>query len=332
MKLPHFKKKYIAGALAAGLIMGAGGLAAAYFGVAGSGTGAAKTGHATDVTIQSVGPGYDSTISPSTPDPYSASQCLGCGYALGELGDVATLTMPVAPWAQLISVTVPLVNFGSTTSETVTLYLYTGPNGTYTFTRHFTVAPGTSPTQKVTNVTFTFATQGVFVDPTFKYGISLSAPTVGINVALVKNSTQVSIGSSPTASPYTKKSGTFKQTTVLAPWTNYIPAAEFNIVGGDVGPLYPGAPATPVVYAVTNHGVTGAHLATVDTAFGTMPAHCTLAWFTIYGTQPHTVNRTFAPGLTVVTNTGTTIAMLTSGTTQSSCASTAVPLTFTGAP
>ena len=38
MKLLNFKKKYVAGALAAGLIMGAGGIAAAFFTAAGSGS------------------------------------------------------------------------------------------------------------------------------------------------------------------------------------------------------------------------------------------------------------------------------------------------------
>ena len=51
MKLPSFKKKYVAGALAAGLIMGAAGLAAAYFTATGNGTGKVQVGHATPFTV-----------------------------------------------------------------------------------------------------------------------------------------------------------------------------------------------------------------------------------------------------------------------------------------
>lgn len=51
MKLPHFNKKYVAGAAAAGLAMGAGGFAAAYFTATGTGTGHASVGHATPFTL-----------------------------------------------------------------------------------------------------------------------------------------------------------------------------------------------------------------------------------------------------------------------------------------
>ena len=51
MKLPHFKKRYVAGALAAGLIMGAAGIAAAYFSATGTGTGKVNVGTATPFTV-----------------------------------------------------------------------------------------------------------------------------------------------------------------------------------------------------------------------------------------------------------------------------------------
>ena len=51
MKLPLFKKKYVAGALAAGLIMGAAGIAAAYFTATGTGTGKVSVGSATPFTV-----------------------------------------------------------------------------------------------------------------------------------------------------------------------------------------------------------------------------------------------------------------------------------------
>ncbi len=337
MKLPSFRKKYVAGALAAGLVMGAAGIAAAYFGVTGSGTATAKTGQATNVTIKPVGAGYDSILSPSSPDPYSASQCLTCGYTLGEIGGKVTLTIPPGAtypqtFAQLTSVTVPLVNFTHTvSSETVTLHLTTGPNGSYTFTKTAPIAPGTSATQVVTTVTFTFATQGVFVNKTFVYGVSLSNGNAGVNVALSKAPVDVSVGESVTKQPWTKKSGTFKKTTLLAPWTTYIPAARFGTVGGKIGALFPGNPASPVEYAVTNPGVTGAHLTTVSVALGTLPGTCAThtTWFQVYG-SPHTVDRTYPPGLTVVANPGITIAMLTQPVTQDACAGMEIPLNFSG--
>ena len=51
VRLPNFKKKYVAGALAVGLIMGAGGIAAAYFTATATGTGNVRVGAATPFTV-----------------------------------------------------------------------------------------------------------------------------------------------------------------------------------------------------------------------------------------------------------------------------------------
>ncbi|MGH9920839.1 MAG: hypothetical protein ACRD6W_18465, partial [Nitrososphaerales archaeon] len=52
VRLPHLgKKKYIAGALAAGMIMAGGGIAFAYFGASGTGTGTASTSTPTNVIV-----------------------------------------------------------------------------------------------------------------------------------------------------------------------------------------------------------------------------------------------------------------------------------------
>ena len=51
MKHLNFKRKYVAGALAAGLIMGAGGIAAAYFTATGTGTGKVSVGAATPFSV-----------------------------------------------------------------------------------------------------------------------------------------------------------------------------------------------------------------------------------------------------------------------------------------
>ena len=59
MKRLNFKKKYVAGALAAGLIMGAGGIAAAYFTATATGTGKLQVGSATPFTVTQNGvPAY----------------------------------------------------------------------------------------------------------------------------------------------------------------------------------------------------------------------------------------------------------------------------------
>ena len=59
MKIPKFRRKYVAGALAAGLIMGAGGIAAAYFTATATGTGKLQVGSATPFTVTQNGvPAY----------------------------------------------------------------------------------------------------------------------------------------------------------------------------------------------------------------------------------------------------------------------------------
>jgi hypothetical protein len=51
MRVPRFKKKFIAIVVASGLVLGAGGIAAAYFTASGSGTGSATVGRPTAFTI-----------------------------------------------------------------------------------------------------------------------------------------------------------------------------------------------------------------------------------------------------------------------------------------
>ena len=362
MKLPKFRRKYVAGALAVGLIMGAGGIAAAYFGVTGSGTGSARAGTAANVKIRSVGAGYNSII-PSTGNPYKGSQCFTCA-SVSELGDKVTLANSTL-FTQVSSVTVALVNFGAGTTGTVTLNLQTGlPNGNFTTTKKFPFAEGSATTQVVTNVTFTFATTPVFVYQQFVYGVSVAnAPTV--NIALVDPVYDQTVGTSTFGQLWVKASNTGSGlgipscadipsptytkfvaintacTTSTFAWgtlaqaTNTgnidLPAVTFNVVGGLVGPLYPGAPASHVDFAVTNPGPSAAHLTTVTTTLGTLTGTCAAhtTWFHIYGPTSH-VNRTFPSGTTIVTNSGTTIAMLTSGTTQDACKTATIPLTFAG--
>lgn len=368
MRLPHFKKKFIAGAVAAGLVMGAAGLAAAYFGVTGSGNGTANTGHANNVKIESVGAGYTSIIPvASGQDPYVEDQCFACA-GITELGDQVHLTG--SGFQQLTSISIAFRNWGGTAISTlpVTVSFTNGPAGPFSVTRNVDLPAAlvANTTPSLTVATLTIAATGLFVTSQFVYGISYLATGTasGLNIALSNETNDVAVGSDTTLGYIWVKSsehnpGTEFPACVTIPTATLntfvkvhdacgaareylaygttnptthgnIPAVSFNVVGGAAGPLYPGAPASPVEYAVTNPGPSAAHLTTVSTAFGTLPTGCAGTWFAIYGTQPHTVDRTFPPGLTVVTNTGTTIAMLTKPVTQDSCKNMAIPLTFTG--
>lgn len=113
MRIPKFKKKFIAGALAAGLVMGAGGIAAAYLATTGSGTGTATVGTPTTVSVKSIsastwGPGTAKKVAFSVTNPnsytvhlatkatISAHSITGCTTATA---DSATVTVTTATTA-----------------------------------------------------------------------------------------------------------------------------------------------------------------------------------------------------------------------------------------
>lgn len=341
VKLPHFKKKYIAGALAAGLIMGAAGLAAAYFSASGSGTGAAKVGSASALRIRQVGAGYNSLLDLTSPDTYTASQCLYPCTVKKEIGDTVTLVAATTKYTNLYghvtSVTVALVNFGASKAVTVTLTLYSSPNvASYTFTKSATITAGSPTNQVVTNVTFTLAATEVFVEKTFQYGISLANST-GVNVALAHYPDELTVGSSPAntvwAVKYTQTNHTFGPFEATASaTTGFIPAVQINVVNGVVPPLYPGAPAQSVQYAITNPNPGKIHVNSITTAIKvsgstiTGAPSCLSAWFTL-NNNPFGYNATVAPGTKIVSNGTTTIQMNTGGT-QNACVGKSVPLTF----
>ena len=64
MRLPRFKKKYLAIAAAVGVTMGAAGIAMAYFSTTGSGTGTAKVGSVAHWSVTKTGLEYQTTIAP----------------------------------------------------------------------------------------------------------------------------------------------------------------------------------------------------------------------------------------------------------------------------
>ena len=66
MRLPKWKKKFLTIVLTTGVALGAGGIAAAYIGATGSGTGSAKVGSAKDFKVALYG-GTSTTFTPGSP-------------------------------------------------------------------------------------------------------------------------------------------------------------------------------------------------------------------------------------------------------------------------
>lgn len=349
MKLRNFtKKKVMAFGLAFGVAAGAGGIAAAYFSASGSGSGTALAGHATNLTIRQVGAGYNSIIA-SNGNTYTASLCYVCQHNT-EIGDAVALPYGTPKYttgySHVTSVTAALVNFGAERTLPVTLTLYGSPNvASYTFTKTFHINPGTATNQVVTDVTFTLAGTHVFVNAKtathFMYGIALTRThTSGVNIALAHRQHQLTVGSSPATTVWiansSKTTTTFKTTTFAATtsWTTgLIPAVQINVIGGVVPPLYPGAPAQHVQYAITNPNPGSLHVSTITTAVKTSGATvtgassgCLATWFPL-AHNPYPYKSNVSPGTTIVTGT-TTIHMMTSGGTQDACVGASVPLTF----
>ena len=229
--------------------------------------------------------------------------------------------------------TVGLVNFGTAKMLTVTLKLYNSPNVvTYTFTKAANISAGSPTHQVVTNVTFTLAATSVFVKPRFQYGISLTSNNTGVNIALAHHTTELSVGGSPNTTVWVRHStGTFHATT--ATWhTGFIPAVQINVINGVVPPLYPGAPAQSVQYAITNPNPGRMHVGAISTSIKTNnttiagATGCKSVWFSLSG-NPDSYGATVAPGTTIVSNGPTTIQLNTVGT-QNACAGKSVQLAF----
>lgn len=353
MEFRH-KKRRITAVVSAGavmLVLAAGGVAIAYMSASGAGNGAADVGNVTSLTIRQVGAGYDSLLPSTTPNPYKLTECVNSCTGHFEIGDQVTLVTPstattAEPWARVTSATVALVNYNtSAVTQKVTLHLTGGPNGAYTFTMSAKLAAAASPeNHTVTLVKFTFAGGGVFEYKKtisghhFTYGIVLTAGTSsGVNIALVDPAHNVSVGTQPTGTVLmTGVSTTNTAGTPLVALTGYIPAVQFNVVGGVVPALYPGSPAQPIQYAVTNPNSGSVHVNTITTKIettGSAPTSvthkpgCLVSWFTL-ASPTYAYNTTVPHGTTIVTTGSTTLALDTSGTTQDACKGATVPLTF----
>jgi hypothetical protein len=128
--------------------------------------------------------------------------------------------------------------------------------------------------------------------------------------------------------------GCGETTSYSAPYTPvyFIPAVEFNVVG-PVSSLYPGGPALPVDFTVTNPGAGDQYVSSVTVTFGTImkggspDTGCGSGWFTL--TQPNPVNTTIPGGQTIwVVPSGASIALNESGTNQDACETAQVNLSF----
>ena len=134
------KKKFIAGALAAGLVMGAGGIAAAYFTTTGSGSGSGTVGTPTTVTLSGsvslseANPGTAETVTIDVTNPNTGNVTLGT-VTISNVHAVNTADCPAASF----TVTQPTEALGSvptgtsshtTAAKTGKITLVTLPNAT----------------------------------------------------------------------------------------------------------------------------------------------------------------------------------------------------------
>ena len=125
--------------------------------------------------------------------------------------------------------------------------------------------------------------------------------------------------------------------------TDDIPAVEVNVVGGTVTGLYPGAPAQPLEYAITNPGTGPVQVHTVSSSVDnngtdvedpglTAVTGCHSAWYQINGSA-QTLDQSVPPGTTLFTTNSATatvlsIQMLNVNTSQDSCEGADIGLSF----
>jgi len=345
----------------------AGAAAFAYFTSSGSGTGSAQTGSASNVSISQIGAGYDSLISSNG---YQQDQCFSCA-SITEFGNDITLANPGAQ--QLVSVVVAFRNWGSAiTALPITLSINNTVGGPISDTQSFSfpaaITDGSDPS--TTNATFDFSSQGAFVEQEFVYGITFD-PAAGssLNVALASSGTNLSVGTDTHpgtvwvnttaglgiagdfpactapgvgfasvitdcgASSLTNPGAYGTPAQVLAGSAD-IPAVQVNVVGGTTPPLYPGGPAQPIGYAITNPGSSPVHVNQVTTTVSTLSntgsivgdEACATTMYPIVNGPA--VNSNIAPGTSLFPFSGTSISMTDDHTNQDNCENAVVHLSF----
>jgi hypothetical protein len=365
MKTHGKKKGLIITTVVVSVLMGA--AAFAYFTSGGSGTGTAQTGSATNVSISQIGAGYDSLISSNT---YQQDQCFACAQ-ITEFGNDITLANPGAQ--ELATVVVALRNWGpAITALPMTLSINNTVGGPISDTENFNIPAaiiaGSDPS--TTDVTFNFTGQGAYVEQEFVYGITFDPSLAGaLNVALASSATNLAVGTDthpgtvyvdtaagpgidgdfpscttpgvgfavvttncgPSAGG---NPGAYGTTAQVAAGSADIPAVEVNVVGGIVPPLYPGGPAQPIGYAITNPGSTPVHVGQVTTSVSSLSntgsngaiEACASSMYPIVNGGP--VNSNVNPGTTMFAFSGTSISMTDDGNNQDNCENAVVHLGF----
>ncbi len=369
MKRRITKKRLLVGSIVAAMLLG-GGVAFAFFSATGTGAGAAKSGHAAKLLINEIGAGYDSLISTNS---YIQDQTFS-GAGITEFGNHVTLAGTTAEQLVTVVVAIRNWGPAVAQTLTFTITNTVAGPVTDTQHVSFPAAIVTEVTPSETNVDFDFASQGAVIDHSLLYSISgLSGPlnvalSNSYNDLLVGSDTTpgyvwvkatgsgfTTLGHDfPACSPpvtlgvYEKvdtscgpqsatNPGAYGTTTEVQNTGNAdIPAVDINVVGGIAAPaLYPGGPAAPVNFAITNPGQTSVHVGTVTTSItglsgeGTttsIPACTALTYALNIPTVP--VGENVPPGTTLFNATGTSVYLKTSGTTQDNCQTAVVKLGF----
>ena len=209
------------------------------------------------------------------------------------------------------------------------------------------------------NITFHITDHKV-LPGTVVYGISFNTqsygpspvraatPQTSLNMALTTSTANPSVGSdvypgevdldSATAGQYCDDgsggTGTFRLDSPGTPcWTvngsgapYWVPAVKFTAASTASQDLYPGGPAQPIDFTVTNPGSGVQHLGKVHITPSVAASGCSVSWFTV--TPTVTANETLQPGQTVAFNTEASVTMSTSGGTQDTCKNATVTLAF----
>lgn len=364
------KRKLIAGGAAVALVAGTGIGAYAYFTAGGSGTGSATTGTAANLTISQVGAGYNSLVAGGS---YHQDQTYG-GAGITQFGNDITLANPGAQKLVSVVVAMRNWGGSAITQLPMTLSINNGTSGPMSVTQKFDFPsnlPTGRPS--VTNVTFNFSAVGGFVQREFVYDIAFDpafANAGGLNVALSSSANNLSVGTDTTPgtvwldSSYvgfgndfpscttpvttgvweqvitncgpnnTNNTGAYGTSAQVVAGNADIPAVQVNVVGGTLAPLYPGAAAQPVDYAITNPGTGSVHVNQVTTTVKSVTSAsdatieaCATSMYPVVNGGP--VNGNIAPGTTVFSPSGTTISMTDDGNNQNNCQGNAVTLGFT---
>ncbi len=330
MKLLRRKKFVLPAIVGIAALVGAG-VAYGYFTTHGSGTGSATAGTPSSLLIDQLGgtPMYNSTIDPSTYISSQAFYATGAGElgnkinlanGGGPLSDVVVAMANFNPVSAPMDITLNIYNPGSYSAlgsapgsliatDKQTFTIPAAPNGGY---GSAACAPSVAANPDSTcgignfNITFNFSSQDITLPSTVVYGIQYNDPqgavTGGVNVQLVNETTQVTVGSD--ADPgylFTSLASTANGDgwtvsgsndvgpgeitcqTVTSTFGEYstastssgcgygtpafVPAVEFDMSA--MSDLYPGGPPQPINFSVTNPGSIPVPLTTVTVGIAT---------------------------------------------------------------